>query len=203
MTIRTRRTRQSYRFAACAVVLSSTLVTGITGGVQPVSASIGNPSDAVAVVIEGQGNGHGRGLSQYGSLGWATIHNRDWTWILDHYYGGTIAGTAPAGLRITVALAAHDGRQTAVVAGNSDATWVGGTAGSFGSLVAREVASTGTTATYKVWGNSKRTCPSAADSLSSWRYLGEMKASVLHGSSMASSARLRCPEQKTAIFPCQ
>jgi peptidoglycan hydrolase-like amidase len=177
MTTPTRRTRQSYRFAACAVILSSTLVTGIAGGVQPVSASTGNPSDAVAVVIEGQGNGHGRGLSQYGSLGWATIHNRDWTWILDHYYGGTIAGTAPAGLRITVSLAAFDGRQTAVVAANSNATWVGGTAGSFGSLVAREVASSGTTATYKVWGNASRTCPSATDSLSSWRYLGEMKAS--------------------------
>ncbi len=167
--------RMASHLIAATAICSATFVTGL--GAISVSAAPGNPANAVAVVIEGQGNGHGRGLSQYGSLGWATLHNKDWTWILDHYYGGTTAGTSPAGLRITVALGAHDGRQTAVVAANSDATWVSGTAGSFGSLVAREVSTSGTVATYKVWGNSARICPSSSDSLSSWRYLGEVKAS--------------------------
>lgn len=176
MMTRTRRFRFQSRLAVCGLVFSATLVTGVVTGTRPASAAQGNPVDAIAVVIDGQGNGHGRGLSQYGSLGWSTIYSRDWTWILDHYYGGTVAGTAPAGLRITVALAPYDGRQTAVVAANGDATWVGGTPGSFASLVAREVSTSGSGSTYKVWGNTSRVCPSATDSLSNWRYLGQMTA---------------------------
>lgn len=166
------------RAALSGVAVLAVTFVGLPGvaPVSPVSAAPGNPADAVAVVIEGQGNGHGRGLSQFGSLGWSVSFGRDWTWILDHYYGGTVAGTAPGGLRITVALGAFDGLQTAVVAQNANATWVGGTPGSFGSLVAREVATTGTTATYKVWGHASRLCPNAADSLSSWQYLGQVNA---------------------------
>lgn len=164
------------RAALIGLVVLAVDLVGLPGAmsVQPVSAAPGDPSEAVAVVIDGQGNGHGRGLSQYGSLGWSVSFGRDWNWILDHYYGGTVGGTAPGGLRVTVALAAFDGLQTAVVAANSNANWVGGTGGNFGSLVAREVATSGTTATYKVWGNASRLCPSAADSLSTWQYLGQV-----------------------------
>lgn len=165
------------RTATSGVVLVAVTVLGLPGalpGAVPAHAAAGNPADAVAVVIEGQGNGHGRGLSQYGSLGWSVSYGRDWTWILDHYYGGTVAGTAPGGLRITVSLAAFDGLQTAVVAANGNANWIGGTAGNFGSLVAREVSTTSTTATFKVWGHASRICPSASDSLSSWTYLGQV-----------------------------
>ncbi len=179
MMYRPNRLKGLSRLTVATVVLSTTAVTGVSGvfpAALPAAAAPGNPADAVAVVIEGQGNGHGRGLSQFGSLGWATTHGRDWTWILDHYYGGTVAGTAPAGLRITVALGAYDGRQTAVVAANANASWVNGTAGSFGSLVAREVSTSGSVATYKVWGTAARVCPSAGDSLSNWQYLGQMTA---------------------------
>lgn len=173
--LRPTRIRHLPRLALAAVVGATAFFSGVMG-VQPVSASAKNPADAVAIVIDGQGNGHGRGLSQFGSLGWATIYGRDWTWILDHYYGGTVAGTAPTDLRITVALAAYDGRQTAVVAANGDATWVGGTPGSFNSLVAREVSTSASTATYKVWGSKSRVCPSATDPLSNWQYLGQVSA---------------------------
>jgi peptidoglycan hydrolase-like amidase len=50
------------------------------------------PGDTVT--FEGHGFGHGRGLSQYGALGYALAgwdHGR----ILDHYYGGTTAGVRP------------------------------------------------------------------------------------------------------------
>jgi len=165
------------RAASSGVVLAAVTFLGLPGvvpGPAPAHAAVGNPADAVAVVLEGQGNGHGRGLSQFGSLGWSVTHGRDWTWILDHYYGGTTAGTAPDGLRITVALGAFDGLQTAVVAANGNANWIGGTAGNFGSLVAREVSTSSTTATFKVWGHASRICPTAADSLSSWTYLGQV-----------------------------
>lgn len=163
------------RTSLTGLIMVAGVVLGLPGlGPSPVKAAPGNPADAVAVVIDGQGNGHGRGLSQYGSLGWSVTYGRDWNWILDHYYGGTVAGTAPEGLRITVALGAFDGLQTAIVAANSNAVWLGGVAGNFGSLVAREVSTSGTTATYKVWGHASRICPSAADSLSSWQYLGQV-----------------------------
>ncbi|MGA0877944.1 MAG: hypothetical protein ACO3SP_02385, partial [Ilumatobacteraceae bacterium] len=96
-----------FRTASSGVVALALGVAGLPGvlPVEPALAVPGNPADAVAVVIEGQGNGHGRGLSQFGSLGWSVSFGRDWNWILDHYYGGTVGGTAPSGLRITVALA--------------------------------------------------------------------------------------------------
>ncbi len=46
-----------------------------------------------AVVVEGTGFGHGRGMSQWGAYGWAVNHGWTWEEILDHYYGGTSMGT--------------------------------------------------------------------------------------------------------------
>jgi hypothetical protein len=50
------------------------------------------PGDTVT--FEGHGFGHGRGLSQYGALGYA-LAGWDFRRILDHYYGGTTAGSRP------------------------------------------------------------------------------------------------------------
>jgi peptidoglycan hydrolase-like amidase len=41
------------------------------------------------VVLRGHGYGHGRGMSQWGALGYAVDHGWSGTRILDHYYGGT------------------------------------------------------------------------------------------------------------------
>ena len=72
-----------------------------------VAAAPGDANEIVAVVVDGVGNGHGRGLSQWGSYGWAVNYGWDWTQILDHYYGGTTIGDAPNS-RITVRLLALD-----------------------------------------------------------------------------------------------
>ncbi len=53
--------------------------------------------DIVAVVIDGVGNGHGRGMSQWGAYGWAVDQRKAWQWILDHYYGGTVLGDVATG----------------------------------------------------------------------------------------------------------
>jgi len=141
--------------------------------VAPVRAAPGDVNVGLAMVIEGQGNGHGRGLSQYGAVGWSTIYGKDWTWILDHYYGGTSMGAVPAGTRMTVRLTAQDNLQTAVIASGGNAFWVGGTPGYFTSMVAREVASSGGQYTYQVWGKTGTAeCPSSNDSLASWVNLG-------------------------------
>ena len=52
------------------------------------------PPEIVSIVVHGQGNGHGRGLSAWGAFGLSVNHGWSWTQILDHYYGGTVAGTA-------------------------------------------------------------------------------------------------------------
>jgi len=141
--------------------------------VAPVRAAPGDVNVGLAMVIEGQGNGHGRGLSQYGAVGWATVYGKDWTWILDHYYGGTSMGAVPAGTRMTVRLTAQDDLQTAVIASGGNAFWVGGTPGYFKSMVAREVASSSGQYTYQVWGKTGAAeCPSSNDSLASWVNLG-------------------------------
>jgi stage II sporulation protein D len=46
---------------------------------------------AGSLVIRGGGYGHGIGMSQYGSYGYA-LHGKDYRWILGHYYRGTQLG---------------------------------------------------------------------------------------------------------------
>jgi len=162
----------------------------------PASPASAAPTDSVAgvaIVIEGQGNGHGRGMSQYGAYSWATgsygdntltveQKAKDWTWILDHYYGGTQNAVTSADQRMTVSLSAYDGLQTAVISSDGTASVVlaGGSviSGTYGTLVAREISPIGRNATYtyRVYGSSKITCPSASDPLtteSGWSVVGE------------------------------
>ena len=64
----------------------------------------------VAVVVSGRGFGHGRGLGQWGAYGYAV--ERGWTYrqILDHFYGGTVAGAVSPLSAIGVRLSALDGK---------------------------------------------------------------------------------------------
>ncbi|MEM9606561.1 MAG: SpoIID/LytB domain-containing protein [Actinomycetota bacterium] len=80
-------------------------------------------SDIDDVVIEGRGWGHGRGMGQYGSLGYALD---GWTHaqILDHFYGGTVAGMADD-RDVFVHLTGFDA-STAVVVTSDDTFEVGG-----------------------------------------------------------------------------
>lgn len=50
-----------------------------------------------AVLVDGVGFGHGRGMSQWGAYGWAVTQGRTWQQILDHYYGGTANATVATG----------------------------------------------------------------------------------------------------------
>src|SRR5262245_39152709 len=101
-------TKPALRVAAVAAVIAVPVPTPIAGtGVQPAAA-------ATSITLDGHGYGHGIGLSQYGALGYAINFGWSAAQILDHYYGGTVASTAPDSL-VTVRLAALDGAQTAVV----------------------------------------------------------------------------------------
>jgi peptidoglycan hydrolase-like amidase len=82
----------------------------------------GAEDGAVTVVITGRGWGHGRGMGQYGALGYTQDQGWDTAQILDHYYGGTVAGPAPVpGVvdpdRVRVDLVGLRGRSTTVALG--------------------------------------------------------------------------------------
>src|SRR4051812_3595991 len=52
-------------------------------------AALAAPQALADVRIDGHGWGHGVGLSQYGAMGYAGREDRDFRWILGHYYPGT------------------------------------------------------------------------------------------------------------------
>ncbi len=70
------------------------LVVVLVGGLGTVSPVLAQ-STADVIEITGRGWGHGRGLGQYGAYGYA---QQGWSsgQILDHYYGGTTAGSVPS-----------------------------------------------------------------------------------------------------------
>ena len=87
--------------------------------VSPVSAQT-EPADVepldfrdVSVDVDGHGWGHGRGMSQYGALGYALNFGWDSAEILDHYYGGTTAGNVANSL-LTIRIDAARGEPTVV-----------------------------------------------------------------------------------------
>lgn len=127
-------------------------------------AQAGSPAPAVAgmLTIDGHGWGHAIGMSQWGALGYAVNVGWSASQILDHYYGGTVASTAPSS-DITVRLTALDGAQTAVVHDKGALVIDGfnpgqGQPATWRSLVARET----TEGHYRVWGRTDaNVCPGA------------------------------------------
>jgi hypothetical protein len=121
--------------------------------------------------VRGKGFGHGRGLSQYGALGWATKLGASWTDIINFYYGGSgrtlsllgagDAAAQPGGV-MSIRLQAMDGQQTAIVSDNITAQWVGRPE-AYGALIARPVARN----VYDIYASATATC-----ALQAARHLG-------------------------------
>ncbi len=65
------------------------------------------PSSPVTFLVQGKGWGHGRGLGQWGALGYAL---KGWTsaQILDHFYGATTPGAVDAASEVRVRLLRED-----------------------------------------------------------------------------------------------
>ncbi len=80
-------------------------------------------SDVTDIVVEGRGWGHGRGMGQYGSLGYA-LDGWSSRQILDHFYGGTSAGQR-SNRDIFVHLTGFD-VSTALIVTSSSSFTVGG-----------------------------------------------------------------------------
>lgn len=74
--------------------LAGALVLGLAIGGLVASAPAAS-ADSGSVTFLGHGWGHGRGMGQYGALGYAVDYGQDYSWILGHYYGGShLAGDA-------------------------------------------------------------------------------------------------------------
>ena len=143
----------------------------------PIATVQAEPLPPVGVIIRGHGNGHGRGLSQYGSLGWATKLGASWQDILNFYYGGSgrvlaaltdaDASATPGGV-FSVRLQTLDARPTAVISDNITASWAGA-AGTFGGLVARMVSNN----VYDVYGIATATCAADTDNPAGFTLIGD------------------------------
>lgn len=121
------------------------------------AAGAGESAGPSSVTLVGHGNGHGIGMGQWGAYGYAVDAGWSAWQIVDHYYGGTLHGTAPLDATVTVRLQALDGVQTAVV---SD-TDIGAAGSGWRSVVVRR-----TGASYSVWARSDaKSCPAASDPL--------------------------------------
>ena len=143
----------------------------------PNTAVNAEPLPPVGVIIRGHGNGHGRGLSQYGSLGWATKLGASWQDILNFYYGGSgrtlatlteaDAVALPGGV-MSVRLQTLDAQSTAVISDNITASWTGA-AGAYGALVARMVSNN----VYDIYAAPTATCAADTDNPAGFILIGD------------------------------
>src|SRR6476660_5904927 len=71
-------------------------------------------ADVTDITFTGHGYGHGRGMSQWGSYGYAVDHGWGYQAILDHYYGGTTLAGDAGNPAVSVELLAQKGRETVI-----------------------------------------------------------------------------------------
>ncbi|MFM8267713.1 MAG: SpoIID/LytB domain-containing protein, partial [Ilumatobacteraceae bacterium] len=144
------------RLTALAVLVPALTVMSAPGGGPSVMAE-------TTVSVEGRGFGHGIGMSQWGAYGYAV--DQGWTagQILDHYYGGTVAGSTPLDTTVSVRLQRLDDAQTAVVNEAGRLVVDGVTGGPWRSVLVREVSAAGQSVAYSVWARSdQQVCPPAS-----------------------------------------
>ncbi len=94
-----------------AAALAALVVCGPPAGA---AAPAPTPDEDRVITFTGHGWGHGRGMSQWGALGYALEDDWDHGRILDHYYGGTTAGTTGTE-EVSVRLTALDGQDEVVL----------------------------------------------------------------------------------------
>ena len=155
----------SFKSRIAAFICAASLIVGLVPA-QVAQAEEGQLPGGV--IIYGRGFGHGRGLSQYGAYGWATVHGWSWEQILDFYYGGA-TGNSRSNLEapnqeMTTWLSAMNNRQTGVVSDSGTMRLLEDPdqGRRFTSMVARE--KSGAQRVYQVWGSGERKCLNESDS---------------------------------------
>ena len=162
------------RIALALLVVSAVIVPFVQS--DPPKASANN-LPPLGVIIRGKGNGHGRGMSQYGAFAWATRLGSTWQSIIDFYYGGggrtltsltqADSGLTPGGV-MSVRLEVQDGKQAAVVSDTKTLSWTG-KAGTYGSMIARPVA----TNTYDIYASPNIACGASTGTPAGFTLIGD------------------------------
>jgi hypothetical protein len=161
--------RRPLLLLTAALGLSAVTVTGPLTGPTPVASA---QTPIVSVIVDGTGNGHGRGMSQWGAYGRA-VAGQSWTQILDAYYGGTVMSDVDTTGTIDVRLTALQGVGIlGVVSYTGQMVWNGNVPPvPTSAIYAHEV----TKNSFNVWSVSEPTCVplgTAAPTLT-WTLLGE------------------------------
>ena len=135
--------RRLFLVLASAVAVGAALVVHAPAPLASAQTPIGS------VIVEGTGNGHGRGLSQYGAYGWAVDYRWTHSQILNHYYGGTERGLTPSlNDRIRVRLLAVDDVAGLKLIAPAGGITITGVAGTYASVYAVKVANN----QFQLWG---------------------------------------------------
>lgn len=130
---------------------------------RPGLAQTAPTDEVVALVVEGVGYGHGRGMSQWGAYGRAVNGRQTWQTILTTYYAGTVQGTVAPASRVRVRLVGlDDATRVGVISVPRRAMWRGT---AWGALQARQTSP----GVYNIYGIATPTCPTA--STAGWRRL--------------------------------
>ena len=188
------RSRPSRVLTVLAVVSLASVV--VEAAAPATSAADSLPPNAV--IVRGRGFGHGRGLSQFGALGWATKFQKSWQEILAFYYdkGHTISAIVESDARLlpggnmSVRLETIDGANTSVISDNGTLTWAGqpGQVGQWGALVARPTGRN----TYDVFASAGPTCAPTSVPASFTRLAtgvaGPVEFTSLNGANPAATA---------------
>src|ERR1700716_648532 len=124
------------RAASILATLILSACLAVAGSPTPAGAS---PYPSPTVELAGHGWCHGRGMGQYGALGYAIQQGWQYSRILDHFYGGSQPGQNPAP-SMSVRLTGFDGNDTIVFQQQSHLTTpVDGGAGRYAALRAKLV----------------------------------------------------------------
>ncbi len=148
------------------IVSAAVLGLGVSMLVRAPAPTVSAQTAIGSVIVEGTGNGHGRGMSQWGAYGWAVDRGWTWTQILDHYYGNTALGDTDTSGTIDVQLKAFDGAATlGVVSYVDNVNWNGNVAA---SMAAIEIAPN----LFQVYSASTPACPPPSGAPVGWTPLG-------------------------------
>lgn len=110
------------------------------------------------LTISGHGWGHGRGMGQYGALGYAVDHGWTYDHILGHFYGGTTVGNV-GNPEMSVELLALNGKPLVVTASQIRIVDAAGNG----------AVDLGTAARFTLQGNGSVTVERGTGCVSSWR----------------------------------
>jgi hypothetical protein len=149
-------------WAGVAILLGA---VAVPLAVAPASVSHAAPpgtGEIVAYVARGVGNGHGRGLSQWGAFGRAVNGGQSWQQILDTYYGGTTSGQrSEPGFRVRLTRW-DNAAELSVLSAVGGARWNG--SAPYDSLYARETSHN----VFDVWASDSRGCAHTSEPQTGW-----------------------------------